>query len=137
MEKFSINIASRYEDMALVEKLVQDVCDKLQLHEESFGNILVAVTEAVNNAIQHGNKSNPDKKIDIEFKPEKDIINCFVKDEGQGFDYSNIPDPTDPENIEKLNGRGVFLMKHLADAVEFHENGRIVQLSFKSPHMVA
>ena len=116
---------------------IDEIKTDYNIHEECYGNMLVAVTEAVNNAIQHGNKSNPEKKIDIIFRPDKDIINCYVSDEGNGFDYSNLPDPTDPENVEKLNGRGVFLMKHLADAVAFHENGRIVQLSFKSPHMVA
>ena len=61
---------------------------------------------------------------------EKSKIILRVQDQGPGFDYQNIPDPTSPENIEKINGRGVFLMQKLSDQIEFFENGSIVQLTF-------
>lgn len=126
-----LNIPSSYEHLADVERMIEDVCDHFRVNEDYFGNILVAVTEAVNNAIQHGNKSNPGKKIEIEFSSRGNEL-CFrIKDEGEGFDYNNLPDPTDPQNIEKINGRGVFLMKNLADDVNFFENGRIVELNFR------
>ncbi|MEY4110166.1 MAG: hypothetical protein RLZZ46_520, partial [Bacteroidota bacterium] len=99
--------------------------------EDHYGNILVAVTEAVNNAIQHGNKFDPAKEIEVEYEKKKNSLVFRITDQGQGFDFTTIPDPTDPENLEKINGRGVFLMFKLADKVNFKENGRVVELSFQ------
>src|ERR1041384_8298398 len=101
MEAQKITFPSRSENIALVEKLVNDVCQNYKVTEDHYGNILVAVTEAAINAIYHGNKSNPEKKVDVTFKSENDLILFSVTDEGEGFDFSNLPDPTAPENIEK------------------------------------
>ncbi len=129
-ENQKLKMASRTENLILVEKLVEDVCDVFNLREDHYGNILIAVTEAVNNAIQHGNKNNPDKKIEILFRSKTNQLCFIVKDEGEGFDFNTLPDPTNPENIEKENGRGVFLMKRLADKVEFSDSGKTVSLIF-------
>lgn len=131
MEEQNLRIASKSENLVLVEKLIENICKTFNISEDFYGNILVALTEAVNNAIQHGNKGNPEKTIDILFKPQEGVISFIIKDQGDGFDYNNLPDPTDPENIEKLSGRGVFLMRNLADMVEFSDNGRTVALNFK------
>ena len=131
-ENKSLTISSKTENIVVVESLINDICDKFKISEDYYGNILVALTEAVNNAIQHGNKNNPSKHINISFNIRPDHISFTIKDEGPGFDYSHIPDPTSPENIEKPNGRGVFLMKNLADSVEFEDNGSTVKLDFKT-----
>ena len=110
--------------------MVEDVCDLFNIPEDHYGNILVALTEAVNNAIYHGNKADPEKTIDISFKCKNNQISFIIKDQGKGFDPSALPDPTNPENIEKPHGRGVFLMKNLADKVEFQDNGCCVVLTF-------
>lgn len=128
----AMQIASQPESINLVEKLIDEIRAEFNVHEECYGNMLVAVTEAVNNAIQHGNKYDPDKKVNIAYEVEPDQISFTISDEGSGFDYMNLPDPTDPENIEKPTGRGVFLMKHLADQIIFAENGRVVELYFKT-----
>ena len=65
------------------------------------------------------------------FKSFPDRVSFTVKDEGSGFNYDSLPDPTNPENIEKPNGRGVFLMRNLADKVSFEDNGSKVILDFK------
>jgi serine/threonine-protein kinase RsbW len=132
MEEQKLRIASRSENIILVEKLIEDVCEVYSVNEDYYGNILVALTEAVNNAIIHGNKCNPDKTIDIHFASKEDHLTFTVKDQGEGFDFNNLPDPTDPENIEKPNGRGVFLMRNLADKVEYFDNGRTVALNFRT-----
>lgn len=125
-----LDITSSSENIRLVERLVEDVCDVFNVSEDSYGNIMIAVTEAVNNAIYHGNKGNPEKHIKIGFESEDKKLNFYVSDEGDGFDYESLPDPTDPLYIDKPHGRGVFLMRNLADKVEFHNNGQEVMLSF-------
>lgn len=124
-------IPSKTENIVLVEKLVDDVCDLFDIQEDIYGHILVALTEAVNNGLQHGNKANPETNIEVTFKVKSDTLYFSVKDQGQGFDYDNLPDPTDPLNIEKPTGRGVFLMKHLCDNVVFEDKGAKVILEFK------
>lgn len=130
-ENQKIRITSKAENIILVERMIEDVCDLFNITEDYYGNILVAITEAVNNAIYHGNQANPNKNIDILFKSFPDRVTFTVKDEGPGFNYDNLPDPTNPENIEKPNGRGVFLMRNLADRVSFEDNGSTVILDFK------
>lgn len=125
-----ISFPSTSGNIVIVEKLINDICSSYQVSEDYYGNILVAVTEAVNNAIQHGNKLNPEKQVDVEIKAEEKSISFSVHDQGEGFDFSTLPDPTNPENIEKPSGRGVFLMRHLADKVEFSDAGRTVHLNF-------
>jgi serine/threonine-protein kinase RsbW len=127
-----IQLESNYQSLSTVEKFIEEVCEENNIGEDNFGNILVAVTEAVNNAIQHGNRLDPTKKIEMEAEAIGSAIQFKISDQGKGFDFSNIPDPTEPQNLEKPNGRGVFLMKNLADAVSFEENGRIVQLKFNA-----
>jgi serine/threonine-protein kinase RsbW len=125
-----LKITSKTENLVVVERLIQDVCEETEAGEENFGNILIAVTEAVNNAIFHGNLNNPEKLIHITCAGEKDELCFSVEDEGKGFNPALIPDPTTPENLEKPNGRGIFLMRSLADKVDFQNSGRKVQMHF-------
>jgi serine/threonine-protein kinase RsbW len=126
----ALKIESKLENINVIEDLINEVCEKYKIEEDQYGNVLISMTEAVTNAIIHGNKSNPAKFVDVSYSIEDDSLKFTVKDEGTGFDYNNLPDPTAPENIEKPTGRGIFLMKSLADSVDFHDNGRIVELSF-------
>jgi serine/threonine-protein kinase RsbW len=127
-----LNFTSKSENISLVEKLIDDVCAEYKVNEDHYGNILVAVTEAVNNALYHGNKLNPDKMVDISFEPKGESTLVFtIKDQGDGFDIAALPDPTNPENLEKISGRGVFLMKSLSDNIEFNDDGRSVEMQFK------
>ncbi|HRC91651.1 MAG: ATP-binding protein [Bacteroidetes bacterium] len=131
----TIQIESKPESIHIIERLVDDLKGEHNIHEDAYGNILVAVTEAVNNAIQHGNKYNPNLKVKISYEVESDTISFVITDQGKGFDYYNLPDPTAPENLEKPTGRGVFLMKHLADQIIFSNNGSSVELFFKTSHV--
>ncbi|MBM3452710.1 MAG: ATP-binding protein [Bacteroidetes bacterium] len=126
----SLQITSNFSSLTEVENLVDRVCVNLGVEEDSYGNVLIAVTEAVNNAIQHGNEFDTRLFVDVAVGDQPQEF-CFnVKDEGRGFDYTNLPDPTAPENILKENGRGIFLMKSLSDNVEFEESGSSVSLYF-------
>jgi|SRR6056300_665976 serine/threonine-protein kinase RsbW len=128
MHKLEIGSDLKY--MLEVEGLIDEVCSSYELNEDHYGNILIAVTEAVNNAIVHGNLNDEDKKVTIEAnKQDKEVV-FIISDEGKGFDYTNLPDPTAPENIEKPDGRGIFLMKNLSDEVSFDLNGSKVSITF-------
>ena len=126
-----IDFPSLVENVVLVEKLIDDVCEDHRVNEDYYGNILIALTEAVNNAIQHGNDKDPSKHITVTFQNKEDQLTFTVEDEGPGFNFESLPDPTDPDNLEKPHGRGVFLMRNLADEVVFHNNGSIVELNFQ------
>ncbi|HKL39955.1 MAG TPA: ATP-binding protein [Cryomorphaceae bacterium] len=128
----TIEFASKGENITIIERLIDDLCEKYHIQEEHYGNILIALTEAVNNAIYHGNKQDPDKNVVVKYHADEDEFRFIIEDEGPGFDYENVPDPTSPENIEKPNGRGVFLMRHLSDEIGFDDDGRIVTMEFKS-----
>jgi len=126
----SLSIASDFNEIGKVETLIDDVCANLSVNEDYYGNVLIAVTEAVNNAIQHGNKLKTDLTVDLSVG-DKETDFCFnVKDEGLGFDFDNLPDPTAPENIEKVDGRGIYLMRSLAEDVVYDNGGRSVNIYF-------
>jgi serine/threonine-protein kinase RsbW len=127
-----MQIASRMEGITEVEGLINSLCEDLGVDESHYGEILIAMTEAVNNAIVHGNKLDTNKIVDIQVSTEGQVLQFRITDEGPGFDFDNIPDPTSPENIEKPNGRGVFLMRQLADDCEFEELGRVAILRFNN-----
>jgi len=126
-----LQIASRMEGITEVEGLINELSEELGVDETHYGEILIAMTEAVNNAIVHGNKLDINKMVDIEISVDGQVLQFKISDEGPGFDFENIPDPTSPENLEKPNGRGVFLMRQLADTCEFEELGRIAILRFE------
>lgn len=126
-----VEIASKQENLRKIEKLVDEFNEMEELDEGLYGKVLLATIEATNNAIVHGNKLDPEKTVKVEIKKGKDGIEIYVEDEGDGFDYMRIPDPTAPENIENIHGRGVFLMKQLSDEVNFYKNGTKVQILFK------
>ena len=127
----TLKINSNTQSLRLVERLIEDVCQIYSVNEDCYGNMLIAVTEAVNNAIVHGNKNDPEKFVRIGFESDEEQLVFSITDEGQGFDYTNLPDPTDPENIEKVSGRGVFLMSNLSDFIRFEQNGAKVLLGFR------
>jgi len=128
-----IKFQSVPENLTKVEEFIEFVCTKYDVGPDVFGNVLVSVTEAVNNAIYHGNHSISEKMVEVAHSYNKELkkISFIVTDEGDGFDYNNLPDPTAPENIEMIGGRGVFLIKQLADWVIFNDVGNVVELQFK------
>ncbi|HEY9125173.1 MAG TPA: ATP-binding protein [Bacteroidales bacterium] len=130
MEK-NIDISSKIENLRQVEKFVDEISSECKLNSELYGNLLIATLEGANNAIIHGNKLNEQLMVNINAKCENNILEISIKDQGKGFDFKNIPDPTAPENIENVSGRGVFLMTRLSDNIEFFNNGALVVLKFK------
>lgn len=126
----SLEIDSDFSSINNVELFIDEMCLKLSVSDDLYGNVLIAVSEAVNNAIQHGNQFSKTLKVTLNVCDSDQVFNFSVSDKGNGFDVTNLPDPTSPENVLKENGRGVFLMKNLADEVEFLDNGSLVNLYF-------
>jgi serine/threonine-protein kinase RsbW len=125
-----IKLPSDFNSLVDVENLVDRVCSGLGVQEDAYGNVLVAVTEAVNNAIQHGNVLNNELYVDVAVGDKSDEF-CFnIKDEGVGFNFDELPDPTAPENLLKESGRGIFLMRNLADEVVYDGVGNSVNIYF-------
>ena len=125
-----LKFASKTDSLHLVEKFVDEFSVSCNIDHDVYGNILIATLEAANNAITHGNKLNEKKQVEIIFSKDDEKILLTVKDEGCGFDYQAIPDPTSPENLENMSGRGVFLMSKLSDEIEFENNGSLVRMTF-------
>lgn len=124
-------LSSNPKNICRVEKFVEQACKDKNISPEKYGNILISLTEAVTNAILHGNNADESKSVEIRLEERKQTMAFYIKDEGQGFDYRDIPDPTKQENILRLGGRGVFLMRELSDKLKFHDNGRVVEINFK------
>ena len=127
-----LRIESDISNLRIVENEIDYVTSKVGIKQDNYGKILVATLEAVNNAIIHGNKSDSGKHVEIEILINRDILEVKITDEGPGFKPEKVPDPTFPENLETINGRGVFLMSKLADEMIFNKKGNSVKLKFKN-----
>lgn len=130
MQSINIQVPSLPDNIRIIESFIDNAKEKFQFNDDIYGNIMISVTESVNNAIKHGNRNEKSKNVSISLEISESQLKFRVEDEGAGFDYNNLPDPTAPENIENPGGRGIFLMKHLADEVVFSNNGSVVELIF-------
>jgi len=129
----SLTISSKPENVAAVEKFIDEMRSELNIGDDVYGNVLISMTEAANNAIIHGNKCDESKDVVITYELDERGKNLtfIIKDQGPGFDYGHLPDPTDIENLEKTHGRGVFLMMQLADLVVFSDKGATIEMQFR------
>ncbi len=131
MEK-RISFPSKIENINHVESLINDFFVGKKVDNNIVDSVLLVVNEALVNAIIHGNKSNPDKIVSLCFQASAEKIVFSISDEGTGFDFVNLKDPTAPENIETPIGRGIYLMIKLADKIEFSNSGSTVKIEFYS-----
>ncbi len=130
-ELFTLQLPSQPDSIASLELLIEEIADKYQVPDDTFANMMTCLNEALNNAIFHGNKLDPEKKVIVNAEVDGRRIVWTITDEGDGFDPDRIPDPTAPENLENLSGRGVFIIKHLADQYIFNDRGNELELHFK------
>jgi len=127
-----IEIKSKVDSLRIVEKAIDEATSEMGISPDNYGKILVSTLEGVNNAILHGNQSDPEKKIEIEISIRKGGLKIKITDQGNGFIPKTIPDPTVPENLELPNGRGVYLMSRLADKIRYSKKGNSVTMIFKN-----
>jgi len=126
----TISIVSDVKNICQVEQLIDEINKSFHLDHDIYVNMLISVLEAVTNSVVHGNKKNPEKKVSLKFNAFNDSFVFTIEDEGPGFDYTQVPDPTKPINVEKPHGRGIFLMIKLTDEILFENKGRRVILKF-------
>ena len=130
MKEFSIQIPSIIDNIRIVESFIDNAKEKYRIEDDIYGNIMIAVTESVTNAIVHGNKNSKEKCVSLRVEENVQDICFCISDEGIGFDFMNIPDPTSPENIDKPGGRGIFLISNLCDKYSFENKGKTIKLFF-------
>jgi len=126
----SIKIPSDMSNIYRVERFVDKIAESLHISDELYGKVSVCVVEAVSNAIQHGNDYEVTKIVFLNCVCESDVLKFIIEDEGDGFDLNAVPDPTLPDNIENIKGRGVFLINNLSDKVVFENKGSKLTIHF-------
>lgn len=129
---YTLQLPSKVDSITSVENFVDTLKEEYHIGDDTYANMLTCLSEATINAIVHGNKQDPTKKVYINLEVQSGKRMQFtISDEGDGFDYNRLPDPTAPENLENLTGRGVFIIKHLADQCIFNLKGNEIELHFK------
>ena len=131
MDKLELTISSEFGNILKVERFLEQIMSEFDVKEKERANVTLPVIEAVNNSILYGNKMDPHKVVKLLAVKEGDKLLITVTDEGRGFNYWEIPDPTTPENIIKIAGRGLYLMMTLTDDLCFHKDGSKVIMTFK------
>ncbi len=133
--EYSLNLPSRQDQIERVEELTDRVSKEMNFSEAERDKIAIAVTEAVNNAILHGNKLDPAKNVFIHISSNERSVTFSIRDQGSGFDPDSLPDPLDPQNLLKESGRGIFILKSLMDEVtfDFSDSGtEIVMVKYRN-----
>lgn len=135
MNESMLTLTSELENIHVLENYLNDLKSDHIICEERYPDILISLTEAVNNAIVHGNKTNKEKVVNIITTNHDKGIEFTITDEGEGFNPNEIPDPCSPDLVDKCGGRGVHIMSHLCDELSFMNNGSAVSLFFKLSEM--
>ena len=117
---YHLEIESNPKNLITVEEFINYFAVDLQVSEEKMAGLLLSVTEATTNAIIHGNKCDESKFVTIDVRKEENKIVIKVKDQGIGFELGKVPDPTEPENLLKDSGRGLYLMRVYMDDVKYN-----------------
>ena len=131
-KEYKSTFKSNPEVLPEIESFVDEKISDLKLSEEQKNNVELAVAEAAANCILHGNKNDETKKVYIKILISDDQLDISFKDEGNGFNPDEVPDPTVPENILKGSGRGIHIMRSLVDDLKynFSNNGTELIISF-------
>jgi serine/threonine-protein kinase RsbW len=122
-----LKINSLQKNILRVEQFIEEICDDNYISYSYFGNIMLAIEEAVKNAIIHGNKLDINKKVTLTFERTKGGLIFTIEDQGEGFNPREIPNPLDSDDSK---GNGLFLMRSLADIVTYNTIGNQVELTF-------
>jgi serine/threonine-protein kinase RsbW len=130
-ERIEISITSRFENIELVQVIAEHLCQSAGVDDDGSHWIGMAVREGVANAIKHGNRLDPGKRVHTVFSLENARLEIWIEDEGSGFDPGKVSDPLNPQNLMKTSGRGIFYMKTFMDEVDyqFGQRGTILNMT--------
>lgn len=112
-------LASRFENIEVAERALHDLCATAGCDGDQLYWVVTALREAMANAVRHGNRLQPERKVHVDLTVDPDAVTIRIDDEGEGFDPSRIPDPTQPENLLRPSGRGIFYMQQFMNRVQF------------------
>lgn len=124
-------IKSDISELAKVEKSVNELFYEFTISHKYFNKVFLCLSEAVLNAIQHGNKYDVNKKITVNINYLNECVVIKIKDEGEGFNFNKIIDPTIHGNIKKESGRGLHIIKSLSEKIEYNRKGNSIQFKIK------
>ncbi len=127
-----LTLVSDPSSISKVEPFAEQIATRFQLNPEKRINLLISLTEAVTNAIVHGNKQDRSKKVRIQCAKSGRHVAIRVSDQGPGFNYRSLPDPTASDRICECGGRGVYLMHQLCDQLKFKDGGTTVEMKFRT-----
>jgi len=113
-----------------IEGYIKKIFSEYSIAENKYPDVLISITEAVNNAIIHGNRNDTSKFVDVNCEKSNDGITFHISDQGKGFNPKSVPNPTSSERLECCGGRGVYIIKELSDNVQYLNNGRTVEIYF-------
>lgn len=126
----SLVISSNIKNINQARLFLEQVFVEFNLNQNYFNHVYLGLSEALTNSIIHGNKSNDSKNVFISIRFSGNELFVEIEDEGEGFPFENIYDPTCTENIRKERGRGIFLIRHFADEIIYKEGGRKVLIKY-------
>lgn len=124
-------IASELNELNNLRLFLNQIFTDTNLNRGYFNRVLLGLSEAVSNSIIHGNKNDGSKRVFIRFLYQEKNLVITIRDEGTGFSFDNIEDPSLPENRKKENGRGLFLIQQIADEVYFYDGGKRIQILYR------
>jgi serine/threonine-protein kinase RsbW len=129
MSATELCIPSDLAEARRVQGIVEEALHAAGFSEHDIFAVKLALEEALVNAIKHGNQMDPDKRVSIIYRVTADRFEIRITDEGEGFNPDDVPDPTDPRNIERPCGRGLLLMRGFMTLVEYHGKGNCVSMA--------
>lgn len=124
-------IKSETSELIKVEYFLEDIFKRNNLSKKYFNRLYLCVSEAIINAIKHGNRNDLNKNVIIKISCLTHEMEVLIEDEGEGFNRSTLQNPTTTENIRKESGRGIFIIENLTDKIEFNEKGNCIQFKIK------
>jgi serine/threonine-protein kinase RsbW len=127
---YSLELKSEFSEAEKIPDFIEEISLEENLKNEMKDKVMLALSEAVTNAIVHGNKEDLGKKVNVRMRINLKSIVITVRDEGQGFNPEDSPDPMKEENLLATGGRGIFLMREFADEIEYSDSGRLITMKF-------
>jgi serine/threonine-protein kinase RsbW len=128
LERFDVTIPSNTSKGREIQERIIGSLETQEYSPRDVFHVRLALEEAIVNAIKHGNRMDPEKSVHIVWEVDETHVKIAIEDQGEGFDVSDVPDPTDEENLDKPGGRGIMLMRSFMSEVGYNDSGNILTM---------